>query len=43
MAGSAHNFELGFISVYQTLLAKLTPDGKSQAPLTREKWYRSAE
>jgi cyclopropane-fatty-acyl-phospholipid synthase len=40
MAGSAHNFEQGFLSVYQTLLAKLTPDGKSLAPLTREKWYR---
>ena len=41
MAGSAHNFDLGTISVYQTLLAKLTPEGKSQAPLIREKWYRS--
>jgi cyclopropane-fatty-acyl-phospholipid synthase len=41
MAGSAHNFDLGTISVYQTLLAKLTPEGKSQAPLTREKWYCS--
>jgi len=41
MAGSAHNFDLGTISVYQTLLAKLTPEGKSQAPLTREKWYRN--
>jgi len=39
MAGSAHNFDLGSLSVYQTLLAKLTPGGKSQAPLTREKWY----
>jgi len=41
MAGSAHNFDLGSLSVYQTLLAKLTPEGKSQAPPTREKWYRS--
>ncbi len=40
MAGSAHNFDLGFITVYQTLLAKLTPEGKSQAPLTRAVWYR---
>jgi cyclopropane-fatty-acyl-phospholipid synthase len=39
MAGSAHNFDLGSISLYQTLLAKVTPDGKSQAPLTRQKWY----
>jgi len=43
MAGSAHNFDLGSLSVYQTLLAKLTPEGKSQAPLIREKWYRSGE
>jgi len=43
MAGSAHNFDLGSISVYQTLLAKLTPEGKSQAPLTRQKWYRDGE
>ncbi|MCE0524136.1 MAG: cyclopropane-fatty-acyl-phospholipid synthase family protein [Methylacidiphilales bacterium] len=41
MAGSAHNFDLGSISIYQTLLAKLTPEGKSQATPTREKWYRS--
>jgi cyclopropane-fatty-acyl-phospholipid synthase len=41
MAGSAHNFDLGSISIYQTLLAKLTPEGTSQAPLTREKWYRN--
>jgi len=40
MAGSAHNFELGSLSIYQSLLAKLTPEGKSQASLTREKWYR---
>jgi len=43
MAGSAHNFELGSISVYQTLLARLTPEGKSQAPLTRQKWYRNVD
>jgi cyclopropane-fatty-acyl-phospholipid synthase len=41
MAGSARNFDLGSISVYQTLLAKLTPEGKSQAPMTRGKWYQS--
>jgi cyclopropane-fatty-acyl-phospholipid synthase len=40
MAGSAHSFDLGYISVYQTLLAKLTPDGKSQATPTRAVWYQ---
>ena len=40
MAGCAHSFDLGFISIYQTLLAKVTPEGKSQAPFTREEWYQ---
>jgi len=40
MAGSAHSFDLGYISVYQTLLAKLTPEGKSQAAFTRKSWYQ---
>jgi len=40
MAGSSHNFDLGYISIYQTLLAKLTPEGKSQATATRGAWYR---
>jgi cyclopropane-fatty-acyl-phospholipid synthase len=39
MAGSAHSFDQGYISVYQTLLAKLTSQGKSQAAMTREHWY----
>jgi cyclopropane-fatty-acyl-phospholipid synthase len=43
MAGSAYNFDLGALSIYQTLLAKLTPEGKSQAPLMRGKWYRNGE
>ena len=42
MVGSAHGFERGYLSVYQTLLAKLTPEGKSCAPLTRESWYTPA-
>lgn len=40
MAGSAHSFDCGHLSVYQTLLAKLTPTGDTGAPLTRESWYR---
>jgi cyclopropane-fatty-acyl-phospholipid synthase len=43
MAGSAHSFDHGFLSIYQTLLAKLTPDGDSQAPMTRRKWYAPSE
>jgi cyclopropane-fatty-acyl-phospholipid synthase len=40
MAGSAHSFRLGYLSVYQTLLAKIDDRGFSQAPLTRANWYR---
>lgn len=40
MAGSAHGFRKGYLSVYQTLLAKIDGRGFSQAPLTRENWYR---
>lgn len=39
MAFSAHGFEAGSISVYQTLLAK-TDRGNSGLPLTRDDWYR---
>ena len=41
MAGSAHSFERGYLSIYQTLLAKLTSTGGSSAPMTRESWYRT--
>ncbi len=41
MAGSAHSFDCGYLSVYQTLLAKLTVDGRSHAPMTRKSWYDS--
>jgi cyclopropane-fatty-acyl-phospholipid synthase len=41
MAGSAHGFKNGELSIYQTLLAKLDARGESCAPLTREGWYRS--
>ncbi len=39
MAGCTHGFDLGFVSVYQTLLSKLTPEGKSNAVRVRRKWY----
>ncbi len=39
MAGSAHAFLSGHLSVYQTLLAKLAPHGRSRAPLHRGGWY----
>lgn len=41
MAGSAHGFSRGHLSIYQTLLAKLMPTGNSHAPMTRKEWYRS--
>jgi cyclopropane-fatty-acyl-phospholipid synthase len=40
MAGCAHGFQIGQLSVYQTLLTKLTSDGTSRAPMTRDPWYR---
>jgi cyclopropane-fatty-acyl-phospholipid synthase len=40
MAGSAHGFQVGYLSIYQTLLAKIDGRGHSCAPLTREGWYR---
>jgi cyclopropane-fatty-acyl-phospholipid synthase len=40
MAGSAHGFRAGYLSIYQTLLAKIDGRGESAAPLTREGWYR---
>jgi len=41
MAGSAYGFDHAHLSIYQTLLAKLTPEGNSGASMTREGWYRS--
>jgi cyclopropane-fatty-acyl-phospholipid synthase len=40
MAGSAHGFQVGYLSIYQSLLAKIDGRGFSSAPLTREEWYR---
>jgi cyclopropane-fatty-acyl-phospholipid synthase len=39
MNGCAHGFQIGQLSIYQTLLAKLDADGSSQAPFTRDLWY----
>jgi cyclopropane-fatty-acyl-phospholipid synthase len=39
MAGCAHGFTTGHLSIYQTLLAKLTPEGATRAPGTRKGWY----
>jgi len=39
MAGSAHQFNVGILAVYQTLLAKLSPGGAANVPLTRAAWY----
>lgn len=39
MAGCAHNFQVGRLSVYQSLLAKLAENGTSRAPAVRSGWY----
>ncbi|HXX12199.1 MAG TPA: SAM-dependent methyltransferase, partial [Burkholderiales bacterium] len=40
MAGSAHAFTRGWISIYQLLGVKMQPDGAVSYPLTREHIYR---
>ncbi len=40
MAGCAHNFQTARLAIYQSLLAKIGPDGTSRAPLVRAQWYR---
>jgi len=39
LAVAAHDFDLGFNNVYQSLLVK-PDDGRSGLPLTRSDWYR---
>ena len=39
MAGSAHAFERGWLSVYQVLAGKPRADGALEVPLTREYIY----
>lgn len=43
MAGCAHQFQAGRLSIYQTLLARLTDEGKSAAPLVRAGWYQGGK
>jgi len=43
MAGSAHAFERGWISLFQVLAGKPLPDGRIPYPLTREHVYRHIE
>ena len=40
MAGCAHNFQVGRLSIYQTLLARISENGTSRAVATRRDWYR---
>ncbi|MEO8164996.1 MAG: class I SAM-dependent methyltransferase [Betaproteobacteria bacterium] len=40
MAGSAHAFDRGWISIYQILGTKALPDGSVPYPLTREHLYK---
>jgi cyclopropane-fatty-acyl-phospholipid synthase len=39
LSGSAHGFTVGSNNVYQALLVKPGPSGRSGLPLTREDWY----
>lgn len=39
MAASAHGFAHGDLAIYQTLLSKPDPEGRSHVPLTRNDWY----
>jgi len=39
LSGSAHGFTVGTNNVYQALLVKPEPSGRSGLPLTRADWY----
>jgi cyclopropane-fatty-acyl-phospholipid synthase len=39
MAGSAHAFERGWMSIYQILAGKALPDGRLAVPSSREHIY----
>ena len=39
MAGSAYGFRSGSLDLYQSLLCKTLPNGKSNMPLTHDAWY----
>ena len=40
LAGCAHAFRQGWISIYQVLATKQTEEGRSELPLTRDYMYR---
>lgn len=42
LSGSAHGFKVGTNNVYQTLLVKPDPLGRSGLPLTRADWYTAS-
>ena len=42
MAGSAHNFAAANLNLYQSVLSKVDPSGRSGLPLTRADWYAQA-
>lgn len=42
MSGSAASFARGDLGLYQTLLVKRHPDGRTDLPLTRADWYPAA-
>jgi cyclopropane-fatty-acyl-phospholipid synthase len=42
LAGSAHAFERGWLSIFQLLAGRPLPDGRLPHPATREYMYRSA-
>ena len=39
MAGSAHAFDRGWLSLWQVVAGKANPDGRLPRPLTREHMY----
>jgi len=41
MAGSAHAFTRGWMSIYQVLAGKAAPDGSLELPLTRDHMYEN--
>jgi len=43
LAGSAHAFERGWLSIFQLLAGRPFPDGRLPHPATREYMYRSAD
>jgi len=43
LAGSAHGFQRGHLSIYQTLLAKTDDYGTAKVPLTRKNGYVQKE